>query len=213
MKPIFTNDAIVLGLLLIVLAFVFYTSHHKNPGWRKFYTYVPALLLCYFIPAILHWPFHLIAAHWYDPSFSELLAMYDITLPSGMSYDAITEFLKESGVPDKGYNALLAMSDDSLSELLQKNYEITLPEGLSQDAKIALLTENGILAKGFEEYQRHSQLYYVASRYLLPAWMALKLPLNPSSLPLNRKLGFVIGSTSSILNINSNAFVPAGSFP
>ena len=54
MEPWFTNDAIVLGILLGILAFVFQTSHSQNPFWKKFYTYVPAVLLCYFIPGILN---------------------------------------------------------------------------------------------------------------------------------------------------------------
>ena len=61
MEPIFTNDAMVLGLLMSVLALIFYTSSLDSPGWKKFYTYVPALLLCYFIPALLHWPLGLIS--------------------------------------------------------------------------------------------------------------------------------------------------------
>jgi len=61
MKPFFTNDAIVLGILLCILAFVFYTSELKTAGWKKFYTYVPTLLLCYFIPAIFNWPLNLIS--------------------------------------------------------------------------------------------------------------------------------------------------------
>jgi len=52
--PLFTNDASVLGILLIVLAFIFYTSTSDKPVWKKFYTYVPALLLCYFLPSILN---------------------------------------------------------------------------------------------------------------------------------------------------------------
>ncbi len=44
-----TNDAVVLGLLLSTLAFIFYTSNH--PRTSRFYKYVPSLLLCYFIPA------------------------------------------------------------------------------------------------------------------------------------------------------------------
>ena len=52
--PIFTNDATVLGILIIVLAFIFYTSSSENPFWKKFYTYVPALLLCYFLPSVLN---------------------------------------------------------------------------------------------------------------------------------------------------------------
>jgi len=43
------NDAAVLGLLIIALALIFYTSHLDR--WAKFYKYVPSLLLCYFVPA------------------------------------------------------------------------------------------------------------------------------------------------------------------
>ena len=52
--PIFTNDATVLGILVMVLAFIFYTSSSENPFWKKFYTYIPALLLCYFLPSVLN---------------------------------------------------------------------------------------------------------------------------------------------------------------
>ena len=54
-KEVFiTNDATVMGLLAMILGFVFYTSHSDNPGWKKFYSYVPALLLCYFLPSLLN---------------------------------------------------------------------------------------------------------------------------------------------------------------
>ena len=52
--PIFTNDAIVFGILMSILGFVFITSTSKKPLWVKFYKYVPALLLCYFIPSIFN---------------------------------------------------------------------------------------------------------------------------------------------------------------
>ncbi|CAN5523439.1 DUF819 family protein [soil metagenome] len=52
--PLITNDAIVLGLLTVILAGVFYTSSLDSPGWRKFYTFVPSLLLCYFIPSLFN---------------------------------------------------------------------------------------------------------------------------------------------------------------
>ncbi len=61
MGPYFTNDAIVLGILLVSLAAIFMTASSDKPGWKKFYTYVPALLLCYFIPALLNWPLGLIS--------------------------------------------------------------------------------------------------------------------------------------------------------
>ncbi|MFD2698518.1 DUF819 domain-containing protein [Mesonia sediminis] len=52
--PVFTNDAIVFGLLMVVLALVFYTNESKNSFWQKFYKVVPALLMCYLLPAILN---------------------------------------------------------------------------------------------------------------------------------------------------------------
>ena len=52
--PVFTNDAIVFGILMSILGFVFMTSTSKKPLWVKFYKYVPALLLCYFIPSIFN---------------------------------------------------------------------------------------------------------------------------------------------------------------
>src|SRR5690606_5064274 len=53
-NPLFTNDAIVLGLLMLSLGFVFLTSSRKTGFWKKFYSVVPALLMCYLIPAILN---------------------------------------------------------------------------------------------------------------------------------------------------------------
>lgn len=52
--PLITNDAVVLGLLMMILAFVFITSSSKSPGWQKFYRFIPSVLLCYFLPSILN---------------------------------------------------------------------------------------------------------------------------------------------------------------
>jgi uncharacterized membrane protein len=52
--PLITNDAVVLGLLLLLLAFIFRTEGSSNPFFKKFYRVVPALLLCYFLPAFLN---------------------------------------------------------------------------------------------------------------------------------------------------------------
>jgi len=52
--PVFTNDAIVFGLLMLALGFVFVTSSQKEGFWKKFYAVVPALLMCYLIPAIFN---------------------------------------------------------------------------------------------------------------------------------------------------------------
>lgn len=52
MTPLITNDAIVLGILMAILAAVFVTAGSDRPFWKRFYTYVPPLLLCYFIPSV-----------------------------------------------------------------------------------------------------------------------------------------------------------------
>ncbi len=61
MEPVFKNDAIVFGILCMILAVIFITSNSKNRFFKKFYTYVPALLLCYFIPGLFNWPLGLIS--------------------------------------------------------------------------------------------------------------------------------------------------------
>jgi len=49
-----TNDAVVFGLLVVILAAIFHTSGSAAPGWRRFYKIVPTVLLAYFIPGILN---------------------------------------------------------------------------------------------------------------------------------------------------------------
>lgn len=52
--PLLTNDATVLGIISIMLGWVFYTAHSASPFWRKFYGVVPAVLVCYFLPSLLN---------------------------------------------------------------------------------------------------------------------------------------------------------------
>lgn len=49
-----TNDAIVIGIIMVVLAMVFKSASSERPFWKKFYTYVPMLFLCYFVPSIFN---------------------------------------------------------------------------------------------------------------------------------------------------------------
>ena len=167
MEPFFSNDAVTFGVLMTVLGLIFYTSHSDNPAWKKFYKFVPALLLCYFIPAILHYPLGLIAAHWYpNGSLTDLLNQYNLVLPDGLSFEAINGFLDENGVPAKEYKGL----------------------------------------------QKHSSLYYVASRYMLPASLILLClgidiqglkNLGPKSLIMffAATLGIVLGGPIALLII------------
>ena len=49
-----TNDAVIFGILLVILGFVFYTSSLNNKSWKRFYTFFPVLLVCYFLPSLLN---------------------------------------------------------------------------------------------------------------------------------------------------------------
>ncbi len=127
MEPVFTNDAVVLGILLVVLALVFVTAGSERPFWKNFYRFVPSLLLCYFIPALLNWPLGLIAPDWYDNDLLRVLAGQGIQVPAGASVEEINRIIEQSGI---------------------------------DPATVA-------------EYRGSSGLYFMASRYLLPASLVL----------------------------------------
>lgn len=112
MQPYFTNDAIVLGLLLSVLSIVFVTSGSKNKWIQKFYTLFPPLLLCYFLPAILHWPLNLISG--------EISVLYKVSsqflLPASLILLCLSVDLK--GVWNLGPKALIMFLTGSLGVVI-----------------------------------------------------------------------------------------------
>ncbi|MEM6879328.1 MAG: DUF819 family protein [Bacteroidota bacterium] len=128
MQPLITNDAVVFGILMLVLAFVFTTADHKEGFWNRFYKVVPTLLMCYLIPALLAWPLGLIGYSWYDFS--------------------------------------------ALSEALQAAGHAAPPEG-SVSAINLWMAEQGIESSDYAGYMSKTKLYFVASRYLLPAALIL----------------------------------------
>lgn len=62
-EPLFTNDTIVFGVLMIALGLIFYTESLKGGFWEKFYKIVPGLFMAYMLPAILT-TIGLIAPEW-----------------------------------------------------------------------------------------------------------------------------------------------------
>ncbi len=51
--PMITNDAVIFGILMMIVAFVFYTANSKHPALQRFYKFVPLVLLCYLLPSFL----------------------------------------------------------------------------------------------------------------------------------------------------------------
>ena len=123
--PLFTNDTIVFGILMVVLGLIFYTDTIESGFWKKFYKYVPALFIAYFIPAILT-TFGIIAPEW------------------------------------------------------------------------TTVSDNGIVSEG------SSNLYYVASRYLLPAALVLM------TLSIDLKAVFNLGPKALIMFLTGTAGIIIG---
>ena len=161
-EPLITGDAATFGLLIILLAIIFYTSSLSQ--FKKFYAIVPGLLLCYFLPSVFT-SLNIIAAKWYDLS-------------------AVAGYLIELGaiVPD--------------------NYSAADLNGL--------IAHMDIEKDALSGFVRESKLYYVASRYFLPASLVLltlsismkelvKLGWKAIAMFLTGTIGVVIGGPIAIL--------------
>lgn len=98
--PVFTNDAIVLGILAVSLAFIFYTSSLKSGFWHKFYKVVPALLMCYLVPAIFN-SFNIIS----DEESQLYFVASRYLLPASLVLLTLSIDLK--AIANLGYKALL----------------------------------------------------------------------------------------------------------
>ena len=112
MKPFITNDAVVLVLLLLVLAVVFTSSRSAHPFWKKFYRFVPALLLCYFIPALLNYPLGLISAK--DSNLYYVASRY--LLPASLVL--LTLSIDFKGIINLGPKALIMFFSGTLSVIV-----------------------------------------------------------------------------------------------
>ena len=107
-----TNDIVVLGLIAATLGAVFWTSSREAGPWKKFYTYVPALLLCYFIPGIFN-TVGLIdgnATKLYNPVASRVL------LPAALVLWTLTIDIK--GILKLGWKILAMYAASSISVMI-----------------------------------------------------------------------------------------------
>jgi uncharacterized membrane protein len=116
-----TNDAVVLGLLMALLAFVFKTSSSDHPGLKKFYGIVPMLLLCYFLPSLLntfnivdgeHSKLYFVASRYLLPACLILLTLsVDLKEIAHLGYKPVVMFLAgTTGIIVGGPLAILLVS-------------------------------------------------------------------------------------------------------
>ncbi|HNR77511.1 MAG TPA: DUF819 family protein, partial [Parvularculaceae bacterium] len=52
-QALISNDAVIFGILALLLGFVFWSSESEIPFFKRFYRIFPPLLLCYFLPSLL----------------------------------------------------------------------------------------------------------------------------------------------------------------
>ena len=126
MEPLFTNDAVVLGILLLVLAIIFQTSSSSHPWFKRFYKYVPALLLCYFIPAMLN-SFNIISGE--DSQLYSIASRY--LLPSSLVLLCVSIDMK--GIIQLGPKALIMFLAGTLGIILGGPVAILLTSIISPE--------------------------------------------------------------------------------
>lgn len=133
--PFITNDAVVLGILFAVLAFVFITNTSKRMFWIRFYKVVPSVLLCYFVPALLN-TFNIIsgeksqlypvASRYFLPASLILLTLsVDIPALKKLGPKSLIMFFAASiGVMIGGPLAVFIAGSVAPSVLMQNNEEV-----------------------------------------------------------------------------------------
>lgn len=160
--PLITNDAVVFGILIMLLMVIFKAT--ETPGFSKFFKVIPALLLCYFLPS--------------------LFSTFGIISPEWIDMNAAMAVLSEAGFDLSGIN----------------NFK---------DFKNFVLN-NEIDGQLIEPFIGKSNIYFVASRYMLPASLVLLtlsinlkevFRLGPKALGmfLTGTVGVIIGGPIAIL--------------
>ena len=123
-KPLVTDDAVVFGLLMACLGIVFYTSKIKKLSW--FYKVIPALLMCYLLPALLS-TFNIIS-----PKFSGLWPIAkNYFLPASLILMTLSTDLK--GIVRLGPKALIMFFTATVGIILGGPIAILITSVISPD--------------------------------------------------------------------------------
>lgn len=111
-SALISNDIVLFGLLAATLGVIFWTEGSQNKALRRFYSFVPALLLCYLIPGIYNSVGLIDGNHsaLYNPVASRVL------LPASLVLLTLTIDIK--GVLGLGPKLLLMYLGSSVSVML-----------------------------------------------------------------------------------------------
>ncbi|WP_445382699.1 DUF819 family protein [Robiginitalea sp. IMCC43444] len=120
-EPLITDDTVVFGLLALCLGLIFYTSGIRKGFWKRFYNWVPAILLCYMLPALLasfglvsdeHSRLYFMASRYLLPAALVLMTLsIDLKAISNLGSKALIMFLTgTAGIIIGGPLAILLVS-------------------------------------------------------------------------------------------------------
>jgi len=124
LKPLVTDDAVIFGLLMCCLGIVFYTSQIKKLSW--FYKIIPALLMCYLLPALLS-TFNIIS-----PKYSNLWPIAkNYFLPASLILMTLSTDLK--GIIKLGPKALIMFFTATVGIILGGPIAILITSVISPD--------------------------------------------------------------------------------
>ena len=86
-SPLLTNDSIVFGLLMIAIAFIFYSESKTSGFWFKFYKVVPGLFMAYMLPAVFT------TLGWIAPDWERITASGTLVVESSQLYYVASRYL------------------------------------------------------------------------------------------------------------------------
>lgn len=199
-EVLFTNDAVIFGILMVMLALIFRTHASHRPFWSKFYTYIPMILLSYFLPSLLN-TFGLV-----DPEKSRLYYVASrFLLPACLVFLTLSIDLKE--IARLGPKALImffaatvgVIIGGPLSILIVSSFAPDIIGGIGPDAVwrgMATIAGSWIggganQAAMFEVFEPSAEIYSISITVdviVAEIWMAILLLGIGKSASIDKKL-------------------------
>ncbi|CAG5085864.1 DUF819 family protein [Parvicella tangerina] len=123
------ENTILFGMLAVVLGAIFYTSSLKS--WKSFYKFVPALLLCYLIPALLS-EFNLVDASIRDVPYKSLAKPF--LLPAALVL--MTLGIDFQGLKKLGWRAIVMFLAGTIGVIIGGPVAVLATDLISSDTVI-----------------------------------------------------------------------------
>lgn len=136
-RGLITENTILIGVLTIILGAIFYTS--SLDSWKGFYKFVPALLLCYVLPALLS-EFNLVDLEIRDTPYKSLAKPF--LLPAALVL--MTLGIDFEGLKKLGWRAIVMFLAGTVGVIIGGPIALILTDLMAPDVVITDSVINGI---------------------------------------------------------------------